>query len=129
MSTTTFAGHTCHGGRSRRETRATTRQSSRSTGLVLLEVVLLVAIIVALIAGVVMTSGRVHARVPMSRVFVESGQTLWAIAAEHPVAGQTTEQTAEMIAEINGVRGARLIAGATMAVPAENTDRVLTASR
>ena len=129
MSTTTIARHTRQFQPRRRNGRTLARTRSRSTGLVLLEVALLVAIIVLLIAGVVMTSGRVHAQAPMSPVFVESGQTLWSIAAQHPVLGQTTEQTADMISEINGVRGGRVIAGDTIVVPARQPDQTLTASR
>lgn len=129
MATTTFASRTHRVLPRSHEGRALTRAGGRSTVPVLLEVVLLIAILVALVAGVVMTSGRIHAQVPTSRVFVESGQTLWAIAARHPVPGQTTEQTADMIAEINGVQGGRVIAGDAIAVPTQHGDQLLTASR
>jgi CDP-diacylglycerol pyrophosphatase len=101
----------------------------RPVGVVVFEIVLLVVIIVALAAGVVMTSGRVHAQAPTMLVFVEPGQTLWSIAAQHPVDGQTTEQTADMIAEINRVQGGRVMAGDTIAVPVHGDDQLLTASR
>ena len=129
MSTTTIASHTRQFEPRRHNGRAHARTSSRSTALVILEVLVLVAIIAALIAGVVMTSNRVGAQVPTSRVFVEPGQTLWSIAAQHPIAGQTTEETAAMIARMNGVQGGRVIAGDAILVPSEQTDQTLTASR
>ena len=130
MSATTYASNTRHAESTRhRRTRIVSGHERPPAGRALLEVVALIAIAILLIAGVVLTSGRVHAAGPTQRVFVERGQTLWAIASQHAVAGQTTEQTAQQIADLNGVRNGRVIAGVTIAIPAEQTDHVLTASR
>ena len=96
MSATTYASNTRHAESTRhRRTRIVSGHERPPAGRALLEVVALIAIAILLIAGVVLTSGRVHAAGPTQRVFVERGQTLWAIASQHAVAGQTTEQTAQ----------------------------------
>jgi hypothetical protein len=131
MSTATYQRHT-HTPTSKRHERrrASTRRSERPASVrPLLEILALVAIVALLIAGVILTSGRVSAQVPTSRVFVDRGETLWAIAVQHPIAGQTTEQTAQSIADLNGVQSGRLVAGDVIDVPAARIHRVLTASR
>jgi hypothetical protein len=87
-------------------------------GLTTLEIVALIVIVLLLIAGVVLTSGRPHLQTPTSRVFVEKGDTPWTIAVRHPIAGQTTQQTAEQIAEINKLGGGCVPAGRAIVVPA-----------
>ena len=116
-NTTPLYSGTCNFDPTRSHRNASARAGRRPDGIAMLEIVLLIAIVLALIASVVLTSGRLH------------GQTLWSIAASHPVYGQTTEQTAEMISEINGIHAGRLIAGDTVAVPTRPSDAALTASR
>ena len=128
-NTTTLYSRTCNFDTTRSHRSAPARARRRPDGIARLEIALLIAIVLALIAGVVLTSGCPHAQTSTSRVFVEPGQTLWSIAASHPVSGQTTEQTAEMISEINGIYAGRLIAGDTISVPTQPSDAVLTASR
>jgi len=128
-NTTTLYSGTCNFDPTRSHRNASARAGRRPDGIAMLEIVLLIAIVLALIASVVLTSGRLHGQTPTSCVFVEPGQTLWSIAASHPVYGQTTEQTAEMISEINGIHAGRLIAGDTVAVPTRPSDAALTASR
>lgn len=116
---------------SRGATRAERRRANRrSSGVTALEVIALVAIVILLIAGLFLSSGATTQRSgATSQVFVEHGETLWAIAASHPVDGQTTEQTAELIADLNGVKGGHVSAQTTLVVPSQFSDRVLTASR
>lgn len=82
----------------------------------------LVVVVVLLILGVIATSGRFPASVTSARIVVEKGQTLWTIAGQHPVAGLTTEQTAQLIGELNGIRSGRLSAGRSIRVPARQPD-------
>jgi Tfp pilus assembly protein FimV len=93
------------------------------------EIIALILIALALIAGTVLTSRHDSSGTPSRRVRVESGQTLWSLAAEHPVEGSTTEQTAEAIARLNGLKGGRLVAGTSVRVPAESADDLMLACR
>lgn len=52
-----------------------------------------------------------------STTFVRSGDGLLSIAAEHPVEGLTTEQTAQWIEERNGLEGITLQPGQQLIVP------------
>jgi hypothetical protein len=96
---------------STRSTRGTRRSTHNdgSTGshgrwVTILEIVAVVAIAIALIAATVISS-RPHEQQPLkrTRVFVEKGDTLWSLAQMHPIPGQTTEQTAQLIAELNSM--------------------------
>lgn len=79
--------------------------------------------IVAVIAGIVI-AGAMWPRTSGPRdvftapVRIEAGQTLWTLAQEYPVAGLTTEQTADLIASVNAIDGP-LRAGSVVRVPAQ----------
>ena len=90
---------------------------AKTSGSTVLEMATLIAIVVLLIVGVIVTSGRSHAQNPTSRVFVESGDTAWTIASRHPIPGQTTQQTAEQIAQINGLASTSLPARSAIKIP------------
>jgi hypothetical protein len=96
-------------------TRRAPHASSRSVAWA--EIIALVIITAALIAALVITSDQAHANVPSKATRVESGQSLWTLADQHPVAGLTTEQTAELIANINHIEGGRVAAGETIRIP------------
>lgn len=114
MSTSAIAD-TAH----RHHTRARRESALRATpGLTALEVAALIVILALLIIGVVLTSGHTPSQTHTSRVFVEKGDTPWTIATQHPVFGQSTEQTAEQIAEINGLSGSVVPAGTAIVIPA-----------
>jgi LysM repeat protein len=49
---------------------------------------------------------------------VQAGDTLWSIARAHPIAGLSTEQTAEAIARDNRLTVGALTAGQALLVPA-----------
>jgi hypothetical protein len=98
-----------------RTARRVSRTASRQVAWA--EIVALILITAALIAALVVTSGRVHAKVPSERTRVESGQTLWTLASEHPVRGLTTEQTAELIASVNHIEGGGVTAGQSIRIP------------
>jgi hypothetical protein len=83
------------------------------------EIVALVAIVISLIVGTIATSAGSDTQTETTmRVFVEQGDTPWTIASRHPVDGQTTEQTARQIAELNGAASGGISAGTTIEVPA-----------
>ena len=48
---------------------------------------------------------------------VEQGDTVWTIAAAHPVSGLNTAQNADLIARLNDLDAGRLAAGTTLRVP------------
>jgi LysM domain len=83
-----------------------------------IETFILIVLAILLVLGIATSSGRSHAAQPTSRVHVDVGDTLWSIAVAHPVEGQTTQQTAEQIADMNGARQGVLTAGTTIQVPA-----------
>ncbi len=56
---------------------------------------------------------------PTTTVRVRSGDTLWSIASEHPVAGLETARTADLIAEMNNFEGAALREGSAILVPVD----------
>lgn len=50
-------------------------------------------------------------------VKVSAGDTVWSLAVDHPMPGLTTRQTAEMIAECNGLDDHVLLVGQLVRVP------------
>lgn len=75
----------------------------------------------ALLAAVIVVGAawpRVHtpSDVHTTTVRIETGQTLWTIAAAHPVDGLTTQQNVDLIASLNGLRGT-LSTGSVIRVP------------
>jgi len=115
MSTTELAHAT-----SRRRRPAEPSEPVEPSHSAAIETFILIVLAILLILGIATSSGRSHAAQPTSRVHVDAGDTLWSIAVAHPVEGQTTQQTAELIAEMNGPRAGVLIAGTTIRVPASS---------
>jgi hypothetical protein len=64
-----------------------------------------------------------------TRIYVEQGDTYWSIAAEHPIAGQTTAQTAQEIARLNAADQSILRAGSTARIPVQPNDTTVVARR
>lgn len=54
---------------------------------------------------------------PTEEVRVYSGQTLWAIAEEHPVDGVTTTELVDWIEQSNGLSANSLVPGQTLFIP------------
>ena len=82
------------------------------------EMALLALIIVVLFAAAWLSGGRTAGAVPETRrLRVEPGQTLWSIAREHPAPGLSTAETVQILAQINGLKGAGLVAGEMLEVP------------
>jgi hypothetical protein len=63
---------------------------------------------------------RIHepSRIHTTTLRIEPGQSLWTIAETHPVEGLTTQQSADLIASMNGLRGT-VSAGSVIRVPSE----------
>lgn len=82
------------------------------------EIIALVAIVISLIVGTLATSAGCDTQAEATtRVFVEQGDTAWTIATQHSINGQTTEQTARQIAELNGATSGGISARTTIEVP------------
>lgn len=58
------------------------------------------------------------ASVARSELRVAGGESLWSIAAEHPVAGLDTARTVELIRAWNGLSSGTLVTGQELTVPA-----------
>lgn len=87
------------------------RGASRGERLVLL------ALALALLLCALASRAEAPSTVPSTRVRVEQGDTLWAIAKQHPVSGLSTEQTADLIARLNSLDAPALVAGSELKVP------------
>lgn len=53
-------------------------------------------------------------------VRVESGDSLWSLAQEHPIEGLSTQETSDMIRSVNHLEHGSLVAGAHLKVPARS---------
>jgi LysM repeat protein len=93
-----------------------------------LEVLALLIILILLIVGLVTTSGRGPEKVVLSqRVKVQSGESLWAVAAAHPVAGMSTAQVADLLATSNDLSERLVRPGQILRVPTESANQMLAA--
>lgn len=89
----------------------------RRTGAKSVEVILVCLIALAVFGGLMWPRMSAPGRLATTTTTVEQGQTLWALAVAHPVSGLTTQQTADLIADINGIEGS-LSVGSVVKVPA-----------
>lgn len=55
---------------------------------------------------------------------VEAGESLWSLAKAHPVAGLSTAQTVQLIADLNSLDERTLWVGSSIRVPAAPTNDV-----
>lgn len=53
-------------------------------------------------------------------VRVQSGDSLWSLAQEHPIEGLSTQETSDMIRDVNHLEHGSLDAGAHLKVPARS---------
>lgn len=53
-------------------------------------------------------------------VRVQSGDSLWSLAQEHPIEGLSTQETSDMIRNVNHLEHGSLAAGAHLKVPARS---------
>jgi hypothetical protein len=113
-----------HGARARRHARAT-----RSRAIAWAEIVALALIVVTLVVATMAGSGRIAENRPSMSVRVERGQTLWSLAAQHPIAGLSTAQNADLIARTNHLAGEQLAVGTTLSIPVEPDTNIAVACR
>jgi hypothetical protein len=85
-----------------------------------LEVLTLIVIAVLLILGAVVTSPRSAPTTSLTTSKVAVGDSLWTLAAAHPVDGLTTAQVAELLVRANHLDGPLVSPGQTILVPAES---------
>jgi hypothetical protein len=93
------------------------RRTHAARGLTPTERVILAATMSALVVAAYASSVHSPGRVETGTVKVQRGDTLWSIAAAHPVAGLDTARTADLIAQINDLDGAALPESVTILVP------------
>lgn len=60
------------------------------------------------------------ANVTYESVRVQSGDSLWSLAQEHPIEGLSTQETSDMIRSVNHLEHGSLDAGAHLKVPARS---------
>mgnify|MGYP000402893057 FL=1 len=60
------------------------------------------------------------ANVTYETVRVQSGDSLWSLAQEHPIDGLSTQETSDMIRSVNHLDRGSLDAGAVLKVPARS---------
>jgi len=112
-----------------RQSIARPASAVRRQRLNMLEIATLVVIALLLVVGAVTVRPHTPTIDSTKTVQVSAGETLWSIAAAHPISGLTTAQTAESIARDNGLSGAVLSTGQTLVVPAGVADESQMASR
>lgn len=67
-------------------------------------------------------AGTTGADVEVTRAHqVQAGESLWSLASEARMPGQTTEQAVESIAELNDIRDGRIAAGSVIEVPVSSS--------
>jgi hypothetical protein len=101
------------------------RRQARRTRLSAPEVLVLAILLALLLASAMVARHPAGHDVRSTSVRVESGQTLWDLAKSHPVAGMSTDQTAELIAGLNDLGTRGLVAHMVVRVPATTPSDVL----
>jgi len=89
------------------------------------EIAVLALIALLLVVATFSTSGPRTQPPTLSRVEVQRGDTLWAIAAKHPVKGMTTAQVIDLLAETNDLQGGQIRPEETILVPTTALDHRL----
>jgi len=118
------------GSRFESSSRCRARRRHADTGFAALsETLLLIVLTALLVVSVVATTRTSYTSVPSERTHVAAGESLWALAAGHPVAGLTTEKTADLIASMNGLADGRVEAGSVVRVPAQANSGLALACR
>lgn len=103
---------------------------ARTRWIKILEIVAVIALAIALIAAIALTSNpQERSPFKITRVFVEKGDTLWSLAQAHPIPGQTTEQTAALIATLNSLDSSGIAAGSVVKLPQAGEQAPLLAQR
>ena len=118
------------GGRSHFQTVATKPVRTQRASVALAPVALKASTIVAVALFFVLATSVFSARhaayadsvanVTYETVRVQSGDSLWSLAQEHPIDGLSTQETSDMIRSVNHLDRGSLDAGAVLKVPARS---------
>ena len=109
---------------------ARNHQAVAAPGRVALKVPTIVAVAVALTLFFVLATSVFSARhaayaesvsnVTYETIRVQSGDSLWSLAEEYPIEGLSTQETSDMIRNVNHLEHGSLAAGAHLKVPARS---------
>lgn len=109
---------------------ARNQQAVAAPGRVALKVPTIVAVAVALTLFFVLATSVFSARhaayaesvsnVTYETIRVQSGDSLWSLAEEYPIEGLSTQETSDMIRNVNHLEHSSLAAGAHLKVPARS---------
>lgn len=109
---------------------ARNQQAVAAPGRVALKVPMIVAVAVALTLFFVLATSVFSARhaayaesvsnVTYETIRVQSGDSLWSLAEEYPIEGLSTQETSDMIRNVNHLEHGSLAAGAHLKVPARS---------
>ena len=109
---------------------ARNQQAVAAPGRVALKVPTIVAVAVALTLFVVLATSVFSARhaayaesvsnVTYETIRVQPGDSLWSLAEEYPIEGLSTQETSDMIRNVNHLEHGSLAAGAHLKVPARS---------
>jgi len=119
MSDTFTARHQSHCPCRRTGSAAQRRRPSRVTHA---ERLALLVILALLLVGAWVTAAPPSTTMQTRYVLAAPGDTLWALASEHPAPGLTTQQNADMIARLNHLTNGTVSAGRLLRVPARPTN-------
>jgi hypothetical protein len=128
-STMRSAGLVGQGTRSRRPIGSTYRYRPAPGALRVGQVLLLCLVLLAVAASALASRRELPSSVPTVCVRVIQGENLWRLARQHPVAGLSTAQTADLIAEINDLEAGPVAVGSLVNVPARTSEMAILASR
>lgn len=109
---------------------AHSQRVARTSTPAVLKVSTIVALAVALTLFFVLATSIFSARhaayaesvsnVTYEAIRVQSGDSLWSLAQEHPIEGLSTQETSDMIRDVNHLEHGSLDAGAHLKVPARS---------
>lgn len=109
---------------------ARNQQAVAAPGRVALKVPTIVAVAVALTLFFVLATSVFSARhaayaesvsnITYETIRVQSGDSLWSLAEEYPIEGLSTQETSDMIRNVNHLEHGSLAAGAHLKVPARS---------
>jgi len=88
-----------------------------------IEIAVLIVIVVLLIVGAVTTSQQRNVMPKLAMVKVQSGDTLWTLAKNHPVKGLSTQQVVGMLTEVNSLSGPVVTPGESILLPTGTLDQ------
>ena len=85
-----------------------------------IEIAVLALFVAALVAAAVLPSLTRQAAVPSETITIKVGEsdTLWEIAAAHPIHGLTTVEAVGAIRDLNGMTGGGVTVGQLLVIPA-----------